>query len=123
IAPRNISGRRSRAETDAAAVDADRGLAVRLEGAVPTPMDAVELEQVRGRGGAALDLVDVHDIEAVARARIVRRTAKPAERSAWREPAEAAHPVDAEAHRAGPPGRDPGGVADLVQSRLQRHFV
>ena len=51
----------------------DGAVVLDAERCAPAAMDAVELEQMRGRRRAALDLVDMHDIEPVARARIVRR--------------------------------------------------
>ena len=38
----------------------------------PAAVDAVEFQQMRGGGRAAFQFVDVHDVEAVVRARIVR---------------------------------------------------
>ena len=61
-------------------------------------MDAVELKQVRRCGDAALQLVDMHDIEPVAAAGIVVRPVEAAEGRPQREPADAAHAVDADAH-------------------------
>ena len=52
----------------------------------------------RGRGGAALELVEVHHLEAVARARVVRGPLGRAHRGAQRQTADAAHAVDAYFH-------------------------
>ena len=66
-------------------------------------MQAVEFEKVRGDRGAALDLVDVNDVEPVARARIVVGPIHRAERRAQGEPADPAHAIDPDPHRSAPP--------------------
>ncbi len=63
-------------------------------------MDAVELEQVRGRRRAALQLVDMDDIEPVGGAGVAVRPAHRAEGGAKRQPADPPHAVDADAHDA-----------------------
>ena len=42
-------------------------------------MNTVELQQMRGHGGIALEFVDMHDLEAIARAEIVVRSRHAAE--------------------------------------------
>ena len=88
IAPGDVA-RRGAAALKPEALVADRGWRARprLRTTVPAAVDAVELQQMRGRRGAALDLVDVHDVEPVA-ARAdrppARRTPPIAARSASR---------------------------------------
>jgi hypothetical protein len=62
----------------------------------PAALHAVELQQVRGGRGAALDLVEVHHLQPVARARVVLRALGRAHGRAQRQPADAAHAVDAD---------------------------
>ena len=71
-------------------LDAERG--------VPAAVNAVELEQMRGRRRAALDLVQMHDIEAIVGARIAVGAAHAAHRRAQRKSSHAAHAVDADTH-------------------------
>ena len=61
-------------------------------------MDAVELKQMRGRRGAAFELVDVHDIEPIAGARVIGRAIEAAHCGAQGKAADAAHAIDADAH-------------------------
>ena len=68
------------------------------EAFAPAAMDAVELEQVRGRRSAAFEFVDVHHIEPVAGARIIGRTVEAAHRGAKGKAADTAHAIDADAH-------------------------
>ena len=64
----------------------------------PAPVDAVELEKVGGRRGAAAQLVDVGDVEARGGARIAVLAPHPAERRPQRQPPDAPHAVDADPH-------------------------
>src|SRR5260370_1415714 len=52
-------------EAERLVVDPDLGIVFDAKSRVPAAVRAVELEQVSGSGRAALDLVQVHDIEAV----------------------------------------------------------
>ena len=47
------------------------GVALGTEARAPAALDAVELQEVRAGHGAALDLVQVHHVEAVAVPRVV----------------------------------------------------
>ena len=99
IAPGDVAGRRRGAEADATVADADRAVVLDAEALAPAAVDAVELEQMRRRRRAALELVDMHDIEPVARrADRPARAIDAAHRRAQRQPADAAHAVDADAH-------------------------
>ena len=71
-------------------------LAVDVEGAVPAPVDAVELQQMRGRRGAALELVDMDDVEPVGGPRVVILAPHAAERRTQHKPPDATHPVYAD---------------------------
>ena len=71
LAPGNVPGIGSGAEADATSANRDGALAVHPERTVPTAVDAVEFQQMGGRRGAALDLVDVDDVEAVGGPRVV----------------------------------------------------
>ena len=62
-------------------------------------MHAVEFEQMRGGGDAAFQLVDVHNVEPVGRARVARRAVDSAECGAQRQPPDPAHAVDTDFHR------------------------
>ena len=76
----------------------DGAIVLDAEAFAPAAVDAVEFQQMRGRRGAALELVDMHDVEPVVRARIVGRAIDAAHRGAQREAADPAHAVDADAH-------------------------
>ena len=66
---------------------------------VPAAVNAVEFEQMRGRRDAAFQFVDMDDVQPVLGARIACRAMYAAERRAQREPADAAHAIDANFHR------------------------
>ena len=68
-------------------------------------MNAVEFEQMRGRRRTALELIDVHDLEPVVRARVASGAKNAAHRRPQCEPADAAHAVDADFHGAFRSGR------------------
>ena len=67
-------------------------------GVVPATVNAVEFEQMRGRCDAAFQFVDMDDFQPVLGARIAFRTVYAAERRTQREPADAAHAIDANFH-------------------------
>src|ERR1043165_2160302 len=58
VPPRDVAGRGTGTEADVLAAHRESALAVDGEGAVPAAVDAVELQQMRRRRDAALDLVD-----------------------------------------------------------------
>ena len=104
VAPGNL-GRAWRATRSRALRSSMRIACVALGGDVgaPAALHAVELQQVRGGGGAALEFVEVHDLQPVAGARVVRRPLGSAHRRAQCQAADAAHAVDADFHSAYPP--------------------
>jgi hypothetical protein len=63
LAPGDVAGLRVRAEAEAAVADQDRIVAGGADVAVPPSVDGVEFEQVGGRRRAALDLIDVCQLE------------------------------------------------------------
>lgn len=65
-------------------------------------MQTVEFEQVRDHRGAALQLVDMRNVEPVAGAWIVVRPLHRAESRPQREAADTAHAVDPDTHRQPP---------------------
>ena len=79
-------------------------LVVDAERAVPAAVNAVEFQEMRSRGGAALELVEVNDLEPVVGARVACGPRQAAERRPQRQPADAAHAVDADAHSRSPYG-------------------
>jgi hypothetical protein len=76
------------------------------------PCTRVEGQEVGAGRHATLDLVDVHDLEAVAAPRVLVRALRRAEGGAQGEPADAAHAVDAHTQRA-------GGKGVMVCERLE----
>ncbi len=77
-------------------VDADRVLALGADVGAPLALHAVEGEQVGGGGRAALDFVEVHHLQAVARARVVCLPLCRTHRSTQCQAPDAAHAVDAD---------------------------
>jgi hypothetical protein len=61
-------------------------------------VNAVEFEQMGGRRNATLQFIDVDDFQPIAGARIVCRAVYASECRAQREPANAAHAIDANFH-------------------------
>ena len=100
VAPRDVGRHRMRREAELPFADADRRFALGCDRLAPAALHRVERQQVRGGRGATLDLVQVHDFQPVARARIVCLPLGRAEGGAQREPADASHAVDAHFHRA-----------------------
>ena len=86
-------------------------------------MNAVEFKQMSGSQNAALDLVDVHHIKSILRARIVLWTAYAAERRAQHEPADTAHAVDTNFHFGSFLRCQANRIANFVQTRLERHSI
>ena len=68
IAPGDLAGISLFAEADAMAVDHNRFSVFDADRRIPPPVKAIEFEKMRRRRDAALELVDVNDIQAVARA-------------------------------------------------------
>ena len=90
----------------------------------PAAVDAVEFQQMRGGCRAALEFVDMHDVEPVVGARIVRRPIHAAHRRAQREAADPAHAVDADAHGQRTPDWRRAGPPPISSSRaFMRHAV
>ena len=98
IPPWDIGRHRLGTEAEILAANRNGFFAVDLEGRPPGPMDTVEFEKVCDRRGAAPDFVQVHDLEAIAGARIVRCPVHAAQRRTKRQPAHPAHAVDANPH-------------------------
>src|SRR5229473_868849 len=71
ICPGDEARRNLRTEAEILLPDCDPFFTVNLERGVPTAVDAVEFQEMGRRDGAALDLVQVHDLEAIGPARIV----------------------------------------------------
>lgn len=94
LAPRHLARRGCSGEADVFAADGDRPLAVDFERRGPAAVDAVELEEMRGGSGPALDFVDVGNIETVRYTRVSLRACDRAERSPEREAFHAPHAVD-----------------------------
>ena len=81
----------------------DGAIILDAEAFAPAAVDAVELQQMRGRRGTALQFVDMHDIEPIVGARIVGGALHAAHRGAQGQAADAAHAVDADTHGQRPP--------------------
>src|SRR5690606_15991894 len=87
--PVDFAWRAAVAERHLLAVDGE-AVGVRLDVVVPASVDGVELQEVRSRLGAALHLVDVHELDA-----------GPAPCRAQRETSHASKAVDADASAHG----------------------
>jgi hypothetical protein len=98
VSPGDLGRAGVRREREPRRADAHGRVAVGRDRVAPATLHAVELEQVRRRGRAALDLVEVHDVEAAHRARVVGGPLGSAEGGAQRQTADAAHAVDTHAH-------------------------
>jgi hypothetical protein len=98
LTPRDLRRARVRGEGERALVDADRVLALGGDVGAPLALHGVEGEQVRGRRGAALELVEVDHVQPVARARVVGLALGGAEGGAQRQTTDAAHAIDADSH-------------------------
>ena len=98
IAPSDVAGRSVFAEANALLSKGNGAGGLHPDRFVPTPVDAVEFEQMGGSRNAAFDLVDVDDIKTVFCARIVLGTPNAAECRPQREPTDAAHAIDANLH-------------------------
>ena len=84
-------------------------------------MQAVEFEQMRRDGGPALGLVDMGDVQTIARPRVVLGPLHRAQRRAQREAADTAHAIDADAHGLVFPAARQGAdrpFADLIEPEL-----
>ena len=113
-------------EADAPVADQDRAVAVAADLLPPAAVQAVEFEQMRGNRGAALHLVDMHDVEPVAGTRIVfgapsmppiaARSARRPMRPMPLMPTRIAQPPAARQRARRP-------RADLVEPRLERHAI
>lgn len=85
-------------------------------------MNAVELQQMGGCRGPALDLVDVRDVEAVASAWVTLGARDGAKGSPEGEAPHAPHTVDAYAHDF-PLNRKLAAVAKLVDTGFEGHSL
>jgi len=97
IAPRHLARHGGAGKADLPVADADRAFAG-ADLLSPAAMQAVEFEQMSGHGRVALDLVQMHDVEAVAGARVAGRSLHRAERRAQRQAPDPPHAVDADRH-------------------------
>ena len=70
ISPRHVARRFGGTEAELLVVDAQSGIVLDTESAVPAAVHAIEFQEMRGRSRAALDFVHMHDVEAIAPARI-----------------------------------------------------
>jgi hypothetical protein len=73
IAPHNAIRRRRSGEADAPVGDVNDSIVLRTKLLAPATVNAIEFQQMGGGRGAALDLVHMHDFEAVVGARVVFR--------------------------------------------------
>ena len=84
------------AEADTPVADHD-SLVLDVDATTPPPMHAVELQQVRRRGNATLQLVDVRDLDPVVPPRVVM-TLDLAQAGSQRQASDTAEPVNPDAH-------------------------
>jgi hypothetical protein len=89
-----VTGKRDARSTyrDIATLDGDR--------VTPSPLDAVEFQQMCSRRNTTLDFVDVNDLEPVVTARVIRRSQGASHRSPQRKPPDTPHSVNAKPHDA-----------------------
>jgi len=98
IAPRDFGGLRMLGIGHAAVADADRAVVFGRDRCAPAALHTVEFQQMRDGRGATLDLVQMHDIEPIARARILWLPVRGTHRGAKRQTPDAAHAADAYPH-------------------------
>ena len=85
-------------KTNSRVADQDRIRAIRRQRGAPATLHRIELQQMRRCRSPALDLIQVHDLEPVAGARIVIRPPSRAECCPQCQPADPTHAVDANSH-------------------------
>ena len=98
IAPGYLRRRRVGREGNRPIPDANGILAFCSYGCAPAALNRVEFEKMSRGDSAALDLVDMHDVETVAPARIIGPSFGRAQCGPERQPADAAHAIDSDAH-------------------------
>ena len=98
VAPRDFGGGGQGGEAEPLFADADRVLAFDRKLVAPAALHRVELEEMRHGGGAALDLVHMHDVQPVVPPRIILAAFRPTQGRPEGQAADAAHAVDADTH-------------------------
>ena len=101
----------------------DSLLAIEANRRVPPTMQTIELKQMSCRFDAALDLIDVNDVETVAGSWIAARPKNAAECGTQGQPSNTAHAIYSNSHRSFLSGRNLGRIANFIQPRLKGHSV
>ena len=98
LAPGNLGGGGVLRKTQLPAIDADAVGAFGCNVTAPAALHGVELHQMGGGLGVALDFIQMHHLQAIAGAGVIVRALHRAECGAQRQPAHAAHAVDTDSH-------------------------
>ena len=102
ITPGNGTRRCMFRKTDAFLTNAQSIRAVGADRCAPAALHAIKTQQMRSCRNAALDFIHMHNIQPIGAARIILTTLRRAKGRAKRQPANAAHAINADPHAFAP---------------------